>query len=269
MRDWVVPAPLSQPVPRKVRMTGATFAALLLIPAFFSVPFIIFYFAAFVPAQQEKMLETQGVDIFGRVVGLPDPGGAGRGYHGPRVEFIYAPKELAGTPDRIVHGWNAVSEEEYETLRVGVVVPLVYDPARPEHALLKSIVEARRLRKGPRWEPLVVFLTALMAIIMTPILILPWMFFRQKRLLQWGKAARATIIGRSESTYKGNSTSSVTYSFQDDRGASWTGQTTISLGRPDDPRPSPDLIEVPTAVYDPRNGARNMLYPGSAWTLVD
>jgi hypothetical protein len=66
MRDWVIPTPLKQPVPRRLRIKGNVFVFLLLLTGL-SVPFLSFYFIMFVPEQQDKMLDTRGIDI---LVGL-------------------------------------------------------------------------------------------------------------------------------------------------------------------------------------------------------
>lgn len=156
-------------------------------------------------------------------------------------------------------------------MRVGGVVPLVYDPLRPDRVALKSTVDANRLRKHPPWVPVLVlmilFLGVPLALLISYIV---FIYLRERRLLRGGKLARATIVGESEYVYRSLSRSDATYTFQDHRGAVWTGLSKGSVWRnPDDPRPDPDLIEVPTAVYDPRNSARHMLYPGSFWSLAE
>lgn len=266
MRDWVIPAPLSQPVPREVKMTGRTLTAILVF-GFILCALIVMSVLLGRPDRTLTMLEARGVEISGTVTALQYFPGTRRG-SAASIDYIYQPKELAGRPDRIVHVNSPISMESYRTLRVGGTVPLIYDPLNPRRAELKSVAEYHRNYKGPPWWVVVLLiLTIPIGCIVGILAYLLWAYIREKNLLRSGKTARATILQQYEETYRGNSTSKVTYTFQDDRGATWMGLATISLGGADDPRPNPDLIEVPTAVYDPRNSANNMLYPGSAAEL--
>jgi hypothetical protein len=266
MRDWVIPAPLSQPVPRKVKMTGRTLTAILV---FSLAPCALIIMSVLLghPDQTLKMLEARGIEISGTVTALQHFHSTRRG-GAASIDYIYQPKELAGKPDRIVHVNSPISMQNYGTLRVGGTVPLIYDPLNPQSAELKSVAEFHRNYKGPRWWVVVLLLLTIpIGCFVSILAYLQWAYVREKNLLRSGKAAKATILQQYEEAYRGNSTSKVTYTFQDDHGATWMGLATIPLGNTGDPRPNPDLIEIPTAVYDLRNSANNMLYPGSAARL--
>jgi hypothetical protein len=266
MRDWVIPAPLSQPVPRKVKMTGRTFTGILAF-SFILCALIIIGAVLGRPDQTLKMLEERGIEISGTVTALQHFHGTRRG-SSAAIDYIYQPKELAGKPDRIVHVHSPISLQNYGTLRVGGAVPLIYDPLNPQSAELKSVAEFHRNYKGPKWWVVVLLILAIpIGFIVIVLAYLAWAYVREKNLLRWGKPAKATILQQYEEAYRGSSTSKVTYTFQDDHGATWMGLATIPLGGVDDPRPNPDLAEIPTALYDPRNSANNMLYPGNAAEL--
>jgi hypothetical protein len=88
---------------------------------------------------------------------------------------------------------------------------------------------------------------------------------REKHVLQWGKAAPAKIIGEDEIETRSGRVAKVRYSFEDDNGV--TRENTRSLPVSDDPRPGfteerARYLNNPTAVFDPRNSKRNVLYPG-------
>jgi hypothetical protein len=215
-----------------------------------------------VPEHQTKMLETRGIDISGTVAALQPRHRVWRGFRGPYVDYIYQPKELIGKPNRTARAESTISEQEYGALRIGATVLLVYDPLHPDHAQLKNFVEAHRLRKGrPYWVSGLVLVTLFPGLMLS--LIMPFMlapYFGEKRLLKWGKAAKATIVGEFEFPSGDGKKLALTYRFDDDCGVAVKGQATIYLGPADDPHPNPMTM---TVVYDPRGSERNMLYPGS------
>jgi len=269
-RDWSQPSLLTREPPRKVAMTGLWVGMMWLISILFGLPVIVFAAAILGEEHELKTLETRGVDISGTVVRLqPAVTGRGRGDHVPLVGYSYEPKELAGKPDRVIHGERGAAPSEYRTLRPGGMIPLVYDPKHPEQAELKSRVEAHRLGKETPAFPRGLLLFAVI-----PAGILSYMFWnhlQEKRLLRWGKAARATIIGEVGYQARGK-WSRIIFTFQDESGNTVRGEK-AGLARGDDPRPDfvqhrQSFLANPTVVYDPRNSARNMLYPGSAAKLV-
>jgi len=89
---------------------------------------------------------------------------------------------------------------------------------------------------------------------------------REKHVLQWGKAAPAKITGEYEIDTRSGRVAKVSYSFEDDNGV--TRENTKSLPVSDDPRPGFNderarYLANPTAVFDPSNSKRNVLYPGT------
>ena len=272
MRDWVIPPPLARPVPRRAKPTWRTYAVLLVMVSVLPVPLWGFYTLVVAPWHQKKMLETHGIEISGTVVARRQAFNDAQGnYNDPFIAYVYKPKELANTPDHDVRVERHVSEEVYLAYRLGDPVPLVYVAADPKHAVFKNTVEAGRLGKGPPSD------AGVLALIFLPfigfwVILSAWMLWLQLRerwLLRWGKAAKATITGESEDVYKGARNARIAYTFQDDNGAQWTGRAVIPMGRANDPSPLPELIGPPTAVYDPRNGAKNTLYPGVMYRLVE
>jgi hypothetical protein len=89
-------------------------------------------------------------------------------------------------------------------------------------------------------------------------------------VLQWGKAAPAKIIGEHEIDTRSGRVAKVRYSFEDENGI--TRENTRSLPVSDDPRPGfkeerERYLNNPTAVFDPRNSKRNVLFPGTQLQL--
>jgi len=251
-------------------MTGLWVGLIWLVVIISSLPIIVIGAAILGSEREMKVLETRGRDISGAVVALhPAVTGRGRADHGPEVDYSYEPKELADKPDHMIHSERVASPSEYRTLKIGGPVSLVYDPTHPEHSELGSTVDAHRLHKGRGDFPFaLLFFLAIPAGIVSWML---WTYFREKRLLRWGTAARATVIAEVDYESRGR-WSRIIYTFRDESGSTVRGEK-AGLARANDPRPKfiqyrQSFLANPTAVYDPRNSARNMLYPGSAAKLV-
>jgi hypothetical protein len=213
---------------------------------------------------QKQVLETKGIEITGTVVTRRQTfvDDAGR-YHSPQLVYTYAPKELANTADRVVRVERNVSEQDYVQFAPGAPIPLVYAPAAPKQSAIKGSAGF-----GPPRDTGVLALVLLFSIGSSVGLsgFVLGRSLRQRWLLRWGKAAKATIIGESEYTYKGARNAKLSYTFQDESGAQWNGQTTIPLG---DANNLAEVIGPPTAVYDARDGSKNMLYPGVMYRLSE
>jgi hypothetical protein len=271
MGDWTMPLPLSRPPPpRSVRMSGVWLSLVILIVVVFSIPVAVLTATAFGVAHEIKALEKRGIDVAGTVVDLHAAiEGHGRSNHGPLVDYTYEPKEYAGKPDHTIHTERVASQAEYPGLRIGGAVAVVYDPLNPERSELKSRVEGYSVGKDSAVVPPALLLMFVIPAVITAVVL--WNYFGEKRLLRWGKATRATIIGEVEYQGRRGKMARVMYTFEDDQGATLQGEK-AGLATQDDERP--DFVEHrlrflrnPTAVYDPRNSARNMLYPGDAAIL--
>jgi hypothetical protein len=60
-----------------------------------------------------------------------------------------------------------------------------------------------------------------------------WPYFRKKRLLRWGKAAKGTMIGEADFKSKGGKMSRIMYTFDDESGATMRGEK-AGVARKDD-----------------------------------
>jgi hypothetical protein len=266
MDDWIVPAPLARPVPRKVRMTRQRLVLTVFLMLSACSPFALFANGILIPAHQLTLLAARGTDIAGTVVGLtPGYPSRARGYHGPWGAFVYAPKEFRGQPDGTVHVNLKISPADYAALIVGRPVALVYDPLDPKYVEMKSVVEYRRHRTGrPYWVSgliLVLLIPGIVAALTMPFVLEP--YFRQKNLLKWGTAAKVTIVSRIDLKVEKGTRIALNYTFQDESGAFRRGETDLFQG-------DNETIPLPsTVVYDPHQSDRNMLYPGSAAALKE
>jgi hypothetical protein len=97
-------------------------------------------------------------------------------------------------------------------------------------------------------------------------------YLKEKKLLQFGKVAAATIVGeKDEWISKYGPSFTVTYSFTDEYGHAVTG---VQKGLPakNDKRAivvadRARIFDNPTALYDPLDSGRSVLYPPGSVTL--
>ena len=265
--EWKLPWRLARPVPRKVKMTGQRLALTVMLAGALCLPFMLFADGVLVPERQKKALDARGIDIAGTVVGLtPGYPSHARGYLGPWGEFTFTPKERVGLPNPIVHVRLKISQPEYQALRVGKPVSLVYDPLAPDNVVTKRVMELRRNRTGrPYWVSgliIVLLIPGVLAALIMPFVLGP--YFREKRLLKWGKAAKVTIVRRIDLPVAKGTRIALNYTFKDENGVLCSGETDLFQEDIGVPR----TIPLPsTVVYDPQRSDRNMLYPGSAAEL--
>ena len=271
MSDWVIPAPLTRPVPRKVAMSEQALILTAVIVGVFGLLFIALIGISISGEFELRGLEKRGVEVSGTVVGLaPAVTGQGRNDHGPLLDYTYEPPEYALKPDRVIHAEKQVSQALFQTLTAGARIPLVYDPLHPEHSQMESFIAAHRLgQTPPTLSP------SLLLITLIPIGLLFTALqghFREKRLLRWGKAAKATIIGEFEYTVKRRPMAKVIYSFEDERGVVRQGEMGGLPARDDPSEPffheRQRFLANPIVVYDPRDSRRHMLYPGAGAKLA-
>lgn len=87
-----------------------------------------------------------------------------------------------------------------------------------------------------------------------------WIYFKERKLLMWGHAAAATIADRSSSI-----ANRATYQFMDACGKTVEGVAYLpsktQLKRDKVRKYLAKITDIPTALYDPRDSSKNMLYP--------
>ena len=96
---------------------------------------------------------------------------------------------------------------------------------------------------------------------------------REKKLLAVGGFSPAQIVGEREVRGRNKTYSNATYSFADASGTMVTGiRKYVPIEGDGDPRWAAvrrRILENPTALYDPENSARNILWPPSYVELMD
>jgi hypothetical protein len=268
MTEWVMPEPLAKPAPRKVRMSGGYLGLFVGFATSLGLLLLLCLILIAVSANNVAVLARRGGVITGTVTSFQRLASKqGELY---RVGYRFEPPELTHAFVKSESGDFEVGASGAQAFRVGESVSLIYDPLKPDRAMLPAELKAR-IRNGN--GPLVWLSLGFLGL---PILIwgmlLVVFYQRQKRLLRWGKCAPAKIVDERHYETRGGPIAKVTYAFKDDKGATVTGKFdglpvhNDPLGISDDRRAR--HLANPIAVYDPRNSRRNTLYPGTIARLV-
>jgi hypothetical protein len=212
-----------------------------------------------------RVLKSRGVDVEGRVERLYITKGKGgsSAYH---VNYMYQPREMALSRYPLARRTEAVSRDDYYSLSVGGALPVIYDPLAPESSFLNFHDTIRKNNPSKRVKFFIVITALLMFFAMGVVLkffIFPAL--KEKRLLGFGNVAPATIVGEEEYETKRGWRSKVSYCFVDAGGNAVSG---MRKGLPSGVASSGadlaeriQILDNPTVLYDPRNSARNILYP--------
>jgi hypothetical protein len=263
MNGWTVPIGLDPRTPRKVKMSSAYQAAMILV-------FIVFVFPAgtitvdsLLDLYKRSALQERGVAIDGKVVDLYITHHKGNLYH---LKYRFWPKERLISPESFVEDDAFISDNDYNALKVDDIVPIIYDPLNPE----RSELEVNDL--SPRDRPLQYNIVVTFLAILAPILtfIVSFIVFsigvylKERKLLRWGKAAPAMIFDdRQHST--GGGLPVVTYEFVDDTGTVVHGAQKYVPRRWDFrlrfTKYRSSIFNNPTVLFDPNNSTNNILYP--------
>jgi hypothetical protein len=268
MSVWTPPPGLDVPAPRRVGMSTTSKGLILLMFALFSLPLALIAPTEISRAHKIAALKDHGVEVAAHI----DRQDEQTTRHGTNyiAAYHYSVDQPSGIPGSSFSGEGRTSWLEYVKISVGGKIPVVYDAHNPGQSTTKTQLNEDG---GAPYEVLIIFLPLFVGI---PIAMTGFVYFkslRERRLLQWGNVVPAKIVGEEEySAGRGMRLSRLTYEFKDSSGALVTG---TQGGVPTNGSDRSAAIELrarfcinSTAIYDPQNSARNMLYPPSASTLL-
>jgi hypothetical protein len=267
MSDWVMPAALARSTPRKVTTNGCFGSFFVLYGVMTTVIVFLILVIAAASAHKTSVLKHRGHEIIGHVVSEHVVEGKNNS-HSYFIDYRFEPPELTHQAVNFEGDEVQVRASQYYGAETGDPIAVIYDPERPERSMLLASFNAEKLH-GP-W-PLALIACAIIggsALILGGLYV--FYYRREKRVLQWGKAAQAKIIGEYEVETRSGRIAKVTYSFEDANGVTRKNKRSLPVSR--DPRPGcaeerARFLMNPTAVYDPRNSKRNVLYPGTLLQL--
>jgi hypothetical protein len=257
MAGWAAPAELDQPLPRIVKRRSVfTFLVLSQIGGF--LIFVALMGGTFgMSFYKMQVLKERGVQAAGTVTNL-STSNAGKGQTNYNVTYTYplVPKPIYTATDQL-------DAQNFNQLHVGDAVPIAYDPTYPPRSLLNfnDIVFARDNVHSLTVPFMVVPLSLLCTLIVT--LIFTRTYLKEKRLLQWGKTAVATIVSDTEyNAGRAGRKAAVAYTFVDETGSVVRSERK-GLPRKDRRQDAvyKVMFENPTVLFDPSDSSKNMLYP--------
>jgi hypothetical protein len=257
MAGRTVPAELAQPLPRIVKRRSA-FTFLILSQTAGFLIFVALMGGTFgMSFYKMQVLKERGVQAAGTVTNL-STSNAGKGRTNYNVTYAYplVPKPAYTATDQL-------DVQNFDQLRVGDAVPIAYDPTYPPRSLLtfNNIVFARDNVRSLTVPFAILPISLLCTLVVT--LIFTRTYLKEKRLLQWGKAAVATIISDTEyNAGRAGRKAAVAYTFVDETGSVVQGERK-GLPRKDRRQDAAykEMFENPTVLYDPSDSSKNMLYP--------
>jgi len=267
MADWVMPAALAQPMPRKVSMNGCFggFFILFAMMAGMIVSLILVISGA--SAHKTFVLKQRGQEIMGNVVSERAVKEKNNTYS-YFIDYRFEPPELSHQAVNFEGDEVKVRASLYYAAGIGDPIAVIYDPERPSRSMLLASFDA--MQEHSAWPLAWIGCTMIGGPTIVIGVLYGFYYRREKHILQWGKAAPAKIIGEHEIATRSGRVAKVSYSFEDDHGV--TRRNTRSLPVSGDPRPGfveerERYLNNPTAVFDPRNSKRNVLFPGTLLQL--
>ena len=261
MSNWTLRPELDQTLPRSVRMSPGGKTVLGFFTLFYMVMLAIAGAATGPSIYKTSVLKTRGLAAEATVTDLRTV----QGRHGPTYSVDYS-YELPHENARY-SATDSTDLSHFSQLHAGDAVPIAYDRVSPGTSALNFGNQVFATSDLAIFFPLILSIAIVsLGSMIAPLLILR-SYYRDKRLLQTGLAAAATILEDHEHMGHGAKVANLAYSFTDNLGSTvkgWRGglpakdKRTTAWSRA--------IFENPTVIYDPQNSRRNMLYP-SAWAV--
>lgn len=263
---WCPPSEIPRVTPRNI--AAATTFKLVMASLLVVVSALTIYVAS---DQVEvfyrwKILKYRGVDVYAEVTNTYQT--TRKSFTTNHVEYIFSPE---GEPsDKTFQGHGALSDREFYTVYNGGQIQIIYDPINPDRSL-PNIGDVVRFRRAPSVVSLV--LPAMIPFCMGAALVIyiSVKYYREKRLLQWGGLAPATILSEEEYSSRSGRWSRITYAFLDSKGNTIEGTRNFVPVKGDERQSFADLrkqiLDNPTILFDPQDPLVNILYPPSVVKL--
>ena len=263
MSGWKPPPGLDVPPPRRVAISTVWVGFMVLIFGIFLVPLATILPTELASTSKMSDLRNHGIETVAQVDKEDEY--TRKGGTNYVVTYHYRTIAPPGMPDSF-SGRAQMSTKEYIDISIGGKIPIIYDSRNPSQSTTETqLNEGGQLTLG----------LILAMFIVGPVVMTVYSFYkysREKKLLQWGNAVPAKLIGEEEYSIRGAKFSTATYEFKDGNDTLITG---IRTGVPTSDSRRAAMVELrariclnPTAIYDPQNSARNMLYPPSIAKLL-
>jgi len=269
MDDWSLPADLSKPTPRKVGMSGTFKGTVVLIVGLFATLVLPISAIGYSVFHKAEVLKDRGVEVAGVVERTYTT--ISRKAYQYHVVYTFTPKGLAGAAPSAIRAEAVVSSTDFQKASPGRRLPIMYDPSDLSNSRPNI---ADEVRKAEPFDVVKLTLLAVLGFVSVALLLCSFRivrYFRDSAILRWGQAVPATIVREEEQTTRGGPTSKVTYRFKDATGKLVEGSQkyvpTATDSRPGFSAHRMKFMFNPTVVFDPKDSARNILYPSTSAEL--
>lgn len=269
MTVWTPPGPLTQPVPRRAKMKASVlvlFAPFLTVFAIVLVPLLL---SAAKSSNDVRDLKAHGVETKAKIDGLytREPR-SGTTYY---AVYHFPDPARPNDAKSYISGEDRIERSLYESLKPNDSIEILYDTRDPEHSAVEGELE-RKTTFDFSLQDIAIRLGIPAAVFLGVGAFGLMKFFREKRLLQMGTPACATIVKEVEVQGRNGRTARVTYAFKDSSGQIVQGTRTAiptdETKREKSRAYRASLLDSPTVLYDPNDSSKNMLYPGALARLV-
>jgi len=234
----------------------------------FVVPALIVISASiweYSPIRTLETLKSRGVATEGTIVGLRTVKPRRSVVY--KLDYQFEAKIGSSAQSATYQGTDDTSFDILQRSKIGGSVPIVYDPQDPKTSI-ENIEDKLHHRYIFRVFVIMLLFSLGFWFFVRAVMWMPVdrRFYRERYLLRWGRAAPATIVHKSEYLLRNGLTraADVTYRFTDAEGKVVEGlRRRVLTG---EAGMSGNALKVwlsPTALFDPRNSAKNMLYPAT------
>ena len=260
--DTVSPWPpgFSQPLPRKVQLRQNVIYGLWFTSSGLLILLAFTVLLGFLVGHRMSQLSANGMHVQGTVLALRVI--HGKGGPGYQVKYRFTDPAPPDPIEAIQSRLAFVSEAQFQNLRIGSPVEVVFLPRRPDISVLKMNL----LAEAPDpWMPIKMAIVVITTFAMIGMFVFAWFYWRERRLLQRGQVTSAKV------TYvwtEGRGRSAVTcacFEFADLAGNLRQGFAR-DVGKANQRAVGPStrnfaVGDTATALYNPLNPFRADLYP--------
>jgi hypothetical protein len=158
---------------------------------------------------------------------------------------------------------DIISDADFPRYKVGQDVPILLNPNKVGWSIVAPDGKATLRARNQRAVGVIKLFAAIAASIAALLGGLQFgAYYRESRLLKWGKPAQARIVSTRDYSVKGQDYLKVLYQF-DLANATFSGRSDIAL------EDFPRIREAPLVLYDPAQPSRSKLYPFNCAELLE
>ncbi|MBI1216704.1 MAG: DUF3592 domain-containing protein [Alphaproteobacteria bacterium] len=265
MPEQIFPAELKQPLPRRVSIQPILLFAIVSFAVVGLFLEGLLMGLSYAQAYKAEILRARGVSATGTVISRKMYGSMAKtSYH---VSYSFQPPAAASGKSPF-HEEVATTANAYYHLHEGGPVDVIYDPLDPSRFEMNVYDDVRRTDPHKRLADMLWVSSFLACILIPMISYLYWLYWREKDLIREGHMTWAVILAEKEYVgRRGMQFLQTTYEFTDAEGRTVQG-VRKNLSRRGDPSKqcrelTARILDNPVVLYNPKNSAKNMLYPGA------